>query len=231
MIKRNIRNIFLKFAILFNKFANKLNLPPPPNIQAVRCAPWFADNGDRTLRLDYDLSAESIVFDLGGYEGQWASDIFSKYVCSIYLFEPYTKYVDEIKKRFSRNPKIKIFNFGLSKCDESLDLNISADGSSVFKGSGEKSQIHLKDAIYFFETNGITHIDLLKINIEGGEYDFLERIIEDKIINNISNIQVQFHDFAPNAVSRMKAIQAKLSETHYTTYSYEFVWENWTLKK
>lgn len=110
-------------------------------------------------------------------------------------------------------------------------MTISADGSSVFKGSGEITQIQLKDAIDFFNTIHITHIDLLKINIEGGEYDFLERIIEDKIINNITNIQVQFHDFAPNAEVRMKAIQSKLSQTHYTTYSYEFVWENWTLKK
>ena len=35
------------------------------------------------LRLDYNLNENSVVFDLGGYEVQWASDIFSKYLSSI----------------------------------------------------------------------------------------------------------------------------------------------------
>lgn len=222
-----------KAGTLLLKIGNKLSQSGKLQvleIQAIRCAPWFADNGDKILRLDYDLNSESIVFDLGGYEGQWTSDIFSKYVCNIYVFEPYHKYAEDIKKRFSKNKKIKIFEFGLSKKDEKLELNISDDGSSVFKGSGEISQIYLKDAVTFFKDYNINHIDLLKINIEGGEYDFLERIIENEIVKHINNIQVQFHDFVPNAESRMKAIQQKLSLTHYTTYSYEFVWENWKLK-
>ena len=52
----------------FNKIVDKL-----------RAAQWFKDNGDKTHRLNYNLNEKSIVFDLGGYEGQWASDIFSKY--------------------------------------------------------------------------------------------------------------------------------------------------------
>ena len=38
-------------------------------------------------------------------------------------------------------------------------------------------------------------IDLLKINIEGGEYEVLENLIENDLIKNIDNIQIQFHDF------------------------------------
>ena len=30
---------------------------------------WFADRGDQTLRLDYDLNENSVVLDLGGYHG------------------------------------------------------------------------------------------------------------------------------------------------------------------
>ena len=40
---------------------------------------WLQDNGDETLRLDYELTPDSMVLDLGGYRGQWASDIFDKY--------------------------------------------------------------------------------------------------------------------------------------------------------
>ena len=202
-----------------------------PTIQSQRVIPWFAINGDITLRLDYDLNPESIVIDLGGYEGQWASDILGKYNCHIYIFEPYSKYAERIKKRFIKNPKIKVYELGLSNKDEILELNISDDGSSIFVESSEKSQVSLKDAIKFFESINIQHIDLLKINIEGGEYAFLERIIDNKIISKIQNIQVQFHDFVPDAENRMKRIQKKLSDTHTTTYSYDFVWENWKLNQ
>jgi hypothetical protein len=40
-----------------------------------------------------------MVFDVGGYEGQWSSDIFSKYVCHIHIFEPVPEYADQIASR------------------------------------------------------------------------------------------------------------------------------------
>ena len=121
---------------------------------------------------------------------------------------------------------------GLGKFNSTEKLNISADGSSVFKGGAEAniSEIKIVEAAAFLRDQGITRIDLIKINIEGGEYDLLENLIGEGIINKIVNIQVQFHDFVPNAYVRMKNIQEELSKTHELTYQYEFVWENWRLK-
>lgn len=39
----------------------------------------------------------------------------------------------------------------------------------------------------------IDDIGLMKINIEGGEYELLERMIELGIINKVKDIQIQFH--------------------------------------
>jgi len=74
--------------------------------QEKKVLPWFRDQGDKNLRLNYDLDENSMVFDLGGYEGQWASDIFSMYCCSIHVFEPVEEFADKIIKRFSKNKKI-----------------------------------------------------------------------------------------------------------------------------
>jgi hypothetical protein len=46
-------------------------------------------------------------------------------------------------------------------------------------------------------------------------------------VRQIENIQVQFHDFVPDAEGRMQRIQEKLAQTHELTYQYLFVWENW----
>src|SRR5947209_19219821 len=71
-----------------------------------RVRPWRDINGDRTLRLSYDLGPDSVVFDVGGFEGQWASDLFARYCCHIHLFEPVPAYADRIRSRFARNPKV-----------------------------------------------------------------------------------------------------------------------------
>jgi FkbM family methyltransferase len=193
-------------------------------------AKWFNDNGDNTLRLDYDLNDNSIVFDLGGYHGGWAKNIIDIYNCNIYIFEPFINYFNLIKDKFNSNDKVKIYNFGLSnKTSEEL-LYISEDGSSIFQKNNNAIKINLVDINNFLQEEKLTQIDLIKINIEGSEYDVLEQLIQSDYINNIKNIQVQFHKFVENAENRRNEIRKKLSETHYETYCYEFVWENWRLK-
>jgi FkbM family methyltransferase len=191
---------------------------------------WKNCNGDGSLRLEYELNPDSIVFDLGGYEGQWASDIFAKYCCTIYVFEPVNLFADRIKKRFEYNSKIKVFNIGLSNENSTKEIGIENDSSSIFKITNNTTNIELIEAKSFLINSNIGKIDLMKINIEGGEYDLLEHLIDSKFIVKIVNIQVQFHDFFPNAESRMLSIQENLSKTHYLTYSFPFIWENWKLK-
>ena len=195
-----------------------------------RVIPWFGIQGDQTLRLDYDLNENSIVFDLGGYQGKWSYDIYKKYGCYINVFEPVPEYASQIEKLFSGNNKVKIHCYGLGSQNQTQVIGIEQDGSSIFKSSVNSQEIVLKNATDFMQINHISHIDLMKINIEGGEYDLLEHLIDTGFISFISNIQVQFHDFVPNAIDRMQAIHDKLAITHETTYQYLFVWENWRKK-
>ena len=70
----------------------------------------------------------------------------------------------------------------------------------------------------------------MKINIEGGEFDLLDQLIKSKLVTRIDNIQVQFHNFFDNSKDRREGIRKQLKQTHYLTYDYYFVWENWKLK-
>ncbi len=199
--------------------------------QRQRVSHWFEDQGDKTLRLNYDLDANSLVFDLGGYEGQWVSDIFSMYCCTIHVFEPVIEFADKIEKRFARNDKIFIHRFGLSSENRIVQISVNGTSSSIYKQGNDVRDASLVRAADFIQENHIKQIDLMKINIEGGEYDLLEHLIECGILKNIQNIQVQFHNFVPNAEERMIQIQKRLESTHFLTYQYPFVWENWRRKK
>lgn len=201
------------------------------SIQAKRVVQWFKDEGDKTLRLNYDLDTPSMVFDLGGYEGQWSSDIYSMYNCTIFIFEPHIPFAESIKNRFQKNPKIKLFEFGLGGRNEVVELSILDNSSSIFQDGPQKDLIKIISVVDFLKTNNIQRVDLIKINIEGAEYELLETILDHGLIKTFKNIQVQFHDFIiENAAERMQGIQQKLSSTHRLTYHYEFVWENWEMK-
>lgn len=217
--------------ILINYKEKKRVLLPNNQLQFERVKPWFAVEGDSTLRLNYVLNENSIVFDLGGYKGEFTSDIYNKYSPTIYVFEPILSFYEIIKNKFSNNSKVNVFPYGLGSKNEQIKISLTDNSSSVYIDSNQFEIIKLKSIINFINENNITSVDLIKINIEGGEYDILEELIENDMISIFKNIQVQFHDFIiSNAKERMNAIQTKLSITHELTYQYEFVWENWKLK-
>jgi hypothetical protein len=138
-------------------------------------------------------------------------------------------YADAIKKRFFPNPKIRVFTLGLGS--ETRDTLISAiqDGSSLYRPGDVQLLTQMKSASDFFTEENIKCVDLMKINIEGGEYDLLDHLISSGLIPLIKNIQIQFHRDFPYAEERMSKIQQKLAQTHTLSFQYRFVWENWKL--
>jgi FkbM family methyltransferase len=191
-------------------------------------AAWRRADGDKTLRLDYDLTEDSVVFDVGGYLGQWTSDIFSRYCCRVYCFEPVRRFAERIAARFSRNGKVRVFPFGLAAGDRRERISQKADGSSVYRGWGGE-EIELVQAARFIQQHQIKRIDLMKVNIEGAEYELIEHLLQTGVIRSIVDLQVQFHNFMPGAIDRVQKIRRQLAQTHSVTYQYDFVWENWRL--
>lgn len=223
---------FLGFSHIIIKkislFSTRLNLN---TLQRPEVKQWDTVHGDETLRLDYPLNENSIVFDVGGFSGEWASPIFLRYMPHLYIFEPVKESIKMLKKKFGKNPKIKICEFGLSGNSGAANISTASHSASVFHdGKNGSEQIELRSIAEFMKKEKVEHIDLIKINIEGGEYDLLEHILDTGLVKVIDNIQVQFHDFVPNAEQRMEAIKARLVQTHYPTYQYRFVWENWKKK-
>lgn len=226
-MRRFIHNQLQRVAGWLNRIALAVWTSPPE----ARVAAWFAVRGDANLRLEYDLGPESTVFDLGGYEGQWASDIYSMYGCRVYVFEPVPAFAERIARRFRRNPRIRVLQFGLSNETRTDRIALDQDASSIYKHARESADIRLMNITEFLRNENVEIVDLMKINIEGGEYVLLEHMLDQGLITRVRDIQVQFHDFVPDAEARMIAIQRRLAETHETTYQFPFVWENWHLRK
>jgi FkbM family methyltransferase len=193
----------------------------------VALAGWYRANGDATFRMDYPLSEDSIVLDVGGYEGNWCAQIVTRFNPTIFVFEPVPPYYEAIAAKFASNPRVKVYNFGLSDKNEAQTFSVLADGSSSFRAGANQIQVELVDIASFLERENIDQIDLIKINIEGGEYPLLARMLETGVVTKCKDIQIQFHNFVPGAEGLRQQIRQELQRTHYPTYDYFFVWENW----
>jgi FkbM family methyltransferase len=189
---------------------------------------WFKNDGDNTLRINYNLNETSLVVDLGGYHGDFSQKIYDKYHCNIICVEPCKLFYNGIKERFKNIKKIKTYNLGIGSLSDIKLLYCNQDSTSFY--SKVSDQFELSEILPFNDfVSNIETIDLLKINIEGGEYDLLDHIIYHNLQKKIVNIQVQFHKIIENCESRRKNIQDSLKQTHRLTYNYDFVWENWEL--
>ena len=193
---------------------------------------WYKDKGDDNLRHNYNLNEKSVIFDIGGYLGNFSDKISKKYDSKIYLFEPSLDFYAKCINRFKNNKKIVCFDFGLGNIDGEFSLSDNNEASSTVRilEKTKTKKIMIKKITDVIEKLNLDKIDLMKINIEGGEYDLLFFLIEKNFISRINNIQVQFHNFVPDAKNKREEIINLLKKTHKNDWSYYFMWENWSLK-
>lgn len=175
---------------------------------------WQAQNLEH-LRYEYDLKPDDVVIDLGAYRGEWASEIRARYGCCVIAVEP-TDSIDGYPCEY------------IKKAAWLFDGKLRLGGAFYYTSAFE-DQTHEYEC---FDVNSLLsrfdEITLLKINIEGSEYELLRHIIDAKLHKRIRNLQVQFHLIEDEPIEEMYGqIASKLRETHCLTFYYSFCWENW----
>ncbi len=176
------------------------------------------------------LTSDSTVFDVGGFEGNWAQDIFDKYGAKIHVFEPHPKFAQALSTRFAANDAITVHDIALGSADGELDLSDDGDASSAFVTSADGTKGRVENVKTFLDAFKTQRIDVMKVNIEGGEYDLLPALVASGHIGRIGILQIQFHLYGAEFIAKRDAIVAELSKTHAPSWAYPFVWEEWHLK-
>jgi len=194
----------------------------------------YIEEGGELLRLDYPLEKNSIIIDAGGYIGDFADEITQKFDCKVDVFEPVASYAEKIRERFASNSKVHVIQAGLGGAEKEALITVEGLGSSVFDESADdesKEKIKIISTVDYIQSKEYQTIDLMKINIEGGEYELLDSLLDHPdLIRRIKYFQIQFHDFIPDAQNRRTEIQKKLSKTHKQMWNYPFIWESWEIK-
>lgn len=185
---------------------------------------WFDMDGDNTYRVRYPLTEFSRVLDIGAYVGDWSYAIFNRYQCKIEAFEPVSSNWEAASKRLGGLKNVFLYKAAVGPRNDLIRINLSEDGSSFFKDSNRNELVEVKSVL---EVLGDMPTALMKLNIEGGEYDLLDTLLSSNKIELITDLQVQFHTCVPEYEKRYESIKKALSGSHYLTYRFPYVWENW----
>lgn len=194
---------------------------------------WYEADKKHNLRTTYPLNEKSIVFDVGAYTGDWALEIHKKYKCTVHCFEPVREFFYKLRQNVRIYPDVICHNFAISNIDNDQYIYKNQDGSGFYlENNSDEEIVEVRSIGSIFRTDfsDVEHVNLMKLNIEGEEYNVLEEMIEENLIGLVDNFQIQFHRDAPNYDERRKFIQSALAKTHKQTYNFDYIWENWEIK-
>lgn len=195
---------------------------------------WRAVDGDNTLALDWPLTEDSHVWEIGGFEGRWVQQIWDKYHCHITVFEPQLWAVEKLSKRFFGIDKIDIRPYGLwiKEGWEPID-RFETDGATVIEQAavpmdnktGQGFFKNIWDEVYGFEFD----IDLALMNIEGAEYTLIPFMANSGIINRLEYFWCQFHpnlnDFNQPLSTDIYAMMSKTHDMLWDCYPTAVAWK------
>lgn len=209
-------------ASLLSKVRTKLL----PNIGERRAAQFYREQGAGRL-IEFDLSPADTVAEIGGFTGDWASDMATRYNCRVVTTEPIKVFADEMLRRFAGNPKVAVQQIGVGNSNRTETMHILGAGSSAFRDGGTAETVSIVDAAEWAERLP-NPTRVLAVNCEGAEYEILPRLIESGEIKRFDNVLVQFHETRADAEQARQGIRASLAATHREVFAYPFVWELWT---
>lgn len=182
------------------------------------------------ILTDADLDGSSVVVDVGAFVGEWSERIHERYGPTIHAFEPNPSSFRALRDRIGGRPGVSLHPFGLGGRDErtTLDPTDGPGASTHGTSSGDHlATVEVRDVAAVLDELAVAELDLVKLNIEGAEYDLLDRLLDTGWASRIRLLSVQFHEWHPHAHRRRREVRRRLAATHDEVWDHPWVWELW----
>jgi len=214
--------------LLFSKDVDIKPTGITPNIQLELKNPFdclFHNYTEMFVEKKYDFLFENklnTVLDIGANAGVFSKLLLENQVESVYAFEPNDTALINLKYLEEQNPRLKVIPKAVHTAEENLKFFISPDNTTI--GSTNKDHItahgyKVEEVVVptttlkrFVQQENLTNIDLIKIDIEGAEYDLIESL-EDEIFEAVDKFMIEWHS---NVDGRLeKLVSTLLSKNYY----------------
>jgi len=170
-----------------------------------------------------------LVIDIGGYKGEYTERVSKRFDCKVIIFEPDPELFSFLLNKFQVFPKMEIHGIAVGKPEGWRDLYLSWGrlGNSFYKewAKSDKSvKVPVVSLVNFMRDNKIKKADILKVNCEGAEYEIMDDLIENNMLDCFNEILIQFHKTEHK--SKRKALEAKLAEKFIKVHNYKIdLWQ------
>ena len=185
---------------------------------------WYGSNYGGFFVCPELLNNDSIIYSFGiGEDISFDRTIIQNHDCTVFGFDPTPKSINWIN---SQNLPVKFhfLDFGISNKSGFIDFYLPKNPEYV-SGSiichdelNEKVIVQMKafnDIIYELEHR---RIDVLKMDIEGSEYDVIDDVLNAQVL--IGQILIEFHDrFVENGRRKTQQAIKKLKTHGYEIFS------------
>ena len=148
---------------------------------------------DDLLIENLGLSTDSVVIEVGGYQGAYVAAIIERYGCTVHVFEPVDDFYAQLCQRFGTDPRIRLHPYGLAAVDAKTTFQLAADATGGSSSGGRTVPVQLR-AVATVINELPPSVDVMTINIEGAEYEVLRAMAEAGILSRVQRLHVQFHD-------------------------------------
>jgi len=171
------------------------------------------------------LDHESIVFSIGvGEDASFDRSVIESYGAQVYAFDPTPRSIDWVAAQ-AWPPGFHFYPYGLADRNGSRSFHPPENPDHVSHSLLEKRETEKSSIEVEFRTIselsklvGHKNIDVLKMDIEGAEYEVIQDILAQNRIF-VHQILVEFHDFFPEIPLR-KTLQTirSLNQAGYVIF-------------
>lgn len=170
------------------------------------------------------LDSSSVVYSFGvGQDISFDLGIVSRFGCVVHAFDPTPRSVDWVRRQ-ALPAKFQFHDYGLGNIDGLAAFDPPADPTHVSysmstagstPGTGASFRVHRLQSIA--AELGHDAIDVLKMDIEGAEYDSVEDLLRSG--PRIGQMLVEFHHrLRPEQLARTRDTLALLRDANYLIF-------------
>lgn len=205
-------------------------------IEPVSCKTSALYGGDHGWVVDESLlNRESVIYSVGvGSNIDFDIELINSFGATVHAFDPTPRSIEWVKNQ--QLPKHFIFHpFGLSAENGHMDFFPPAKASSTHFSPidryGDTSNVvraPVKDIDTIASELNHKEIDLLKMDIEGAEYEVIEALPKNRVA--INQILIEFHHMykgvpiskTVDAISTLSNLGFELFNISQRTYEFSF---------
>jgi FkbM family methyltransferase len=143
------------------------------------------------------ITEDDVVYDLGANVGvftMWSLDGNAK---QIYSFEPTNYLIPHLYETFhTHHPRVVIYDKAITGKHETKQFNMGRHsvGNSLYTDLGNPDSVDVQcvNIEQFIQENGLEQPTLMKVDIEGSEYEMFDNLT-DEFIASVRTWIVEFH--------------------------------------